>query len=195
MRRRLSTRSTLFFKVILPTLWIGGFASFTLWCFVAPPEALQDANGRGPLPEWAKWLLLCFTIGGTVWGYLWGIRLKTVELDEKSLHVSNFLREVGITLTEVSRVEENVWLNTHPITIHFNQATTFGASVLFMPRTSWLGGSHTPHSIAEELRSAVETATALASVSGEFDDHFTFAPNQTEDDPGIVEDRRKDYTR
>jgi hypothetical protein len=64
---------------------------------------------------------------------LWlAIRLKRVRLDASHLYVSKGFREITVPLEEISQVTENRWINVHPITIHFKNATACGPNIIFM---------------------------------------------------------------
>src|SRR5262249_62361427 len=78
-------------------------------------------------------------------------------MDDTSLYVSNYLREIQVPLRQVAAVTENRWVNIHPVTIQFRSATEFGDRVVFMPRRRWFGWGRS-HPVVAEIRHAVGRA-------------------------------------
>jgi hypothetical protein len=151
----LSTRWTYFYKYIFPALWIGGFASGTcvMW--------FQSLVNRAADPEIAsmRWIFLLATIvGSTV--IIWSSRrLKKVSMDGQFLYVSDFSNEIQVPLSAISKVTENRWDNSHPVTIYFSQPTDFGQKITFMP-TIRMFGFWSSHPVVDKIRSA-------ANISGD----------------------------
>ena len=88
-----------FYKAILPTLWIGGFAIGTVAMFASPDPQPDIAS--------TKWIFLFFTVAGTLvlrWACM---RLKRVRMDDKALYISNFITETIVPLSNVAEVTEN----------------------------------------------------------------------------------------
>ena len=153
--RGLSIRGTFYMKVILPILWIGGFATVTLSLFLSP-ESWRDANGES-LAD-VKWAFLCVTLlGAAAFGSIW-MPIKRVRMDDESLYISNYVTEIIVPLTEVAEVTESRWLGNHPVTIRLRSATRFGSRVTFMPKIRWFY-FWGPHPVVEEIRVAVRRAT------------------------------------
>ena len=152
MQRDLSSAQTFSTKIIFPVLWIGGFGLGTIMIFVVG-GGLHDKTGTPP-PAEMKWIFFAaWTLGS---GFIyWGcVRLKRVRMDETSLYISNYLREVQVPLRQVMAVTENRGLNIHPVTITFRSATEFGDRVVFMPKVRWFG-LWTSHPVVAEIQEAV----------------------------------------
>jgi hypothetical protein len=98
-------------------------------------------------------------VGGAV-VYWRCVRLKRVRMDDTSLYVSNYLREIQVPLRQVADVTENRWVNIHPVTIQFRSATEFGERVVFMPKRR-LFGFWRSHPVVAEIRHAVDRAAGL----------------------------------
>ena len=95
MPRDLSSAQTFPTKIIFPALWIGGFGLGTMALFVAG-DSFHDKTGAAP-PAEIKWIFLAAWTLGSMFIY-WGcVRLKRVRMDETSLYISNYLREVPRT--------------------------------------------------------------------------------------------------
>ncbi len=153
--RRLSSAQTFLTKIVLPVVWIGGFALATASLFFTPGMWQGDGLPRDPN---LRWLFLGITLVG---GYFIGwscVRLKRVRMDDQMLYVSNYVTEIAVPLANVARVSENRWLRDHPVTIEFYTETEFGARIVFMPKTRWWG-SWSSHPVVQEIRTAAARAT------------------------------------
>jgi len=158
MPRTLSSAMTLVFKVIFPSVWIGGFAVGTAQLFVLS----HDSTGR-PLPEGLKWTFLAILLAGGSFIWWYCVRLKRVRTDGTALYVSNYLKEVRVPLAEVVNVTENRWLNIHPVTLEFRLPTLFGQRIVFMPKSRPLLFLRS-HPVVDELRTmAARAGGALAA--------------------------------
>jgi hypothetical protein len=146
-RRTLSSALTFLMKFVFPIVWISGFGLGTLALWAG---AFNDSAGNGAPPE-MKWAFLAAWTAGTAF-ILWGCAgLKKVRMDQDSLYISNFRKEIVVPLSSIGSVTENRWINIHPITIHFRAPTEFGNKVTFMP-TSRFFGFWSSHPVVEELR-------------------------------------------
>ena len=145
--KTLSSAQTFLMKVLFPAVWISGFGLGTLWLWLG---TMHGKNGALP-PDEMKWQFLLAWIAGSAF-ILWGCAgLKRVRMDSVNLYISNYLREISVPLTMISDVTENRWINIHPGTIHFRNATRFGQKVTFMP-TIRLFGLWSSHPVVTELR-------------------------------------------
>lgn len=95
-------------KVIFPSLWIPLFGLGPLMMFLGVFE------GKEPPP---KWIFLFVWLAGSAFIYWSCVRLKEVSVDEDFLYVSNYLKEIAIPLSEIEGVTENIWINSHPVTM------------------------------------------------------------------------------
>jgi len=158
--RTLSSGQTFYMKIILPPLWIGGFAFTTASLFLLP-EFWHDASGGLPGPE-LKWFFLLAAVAGTLFIRWSCIRLKRVRIDDKALYISNYVTEIAVPLANVANVTELRWLSTHLITVGFHSETEFGPRVVFLPKVRWLGiwsPQPVPHPVVEEIRTAINRVT------------------------------------
>ena len=154
--RTLSSAQTFPTKIILPLIWIGGFALATASLFLAP-DMWRGGNGVPPDPN-LRWLFLGITVVGGLFIGWSCFRLKRVRMDDHMLYVSNYSTEITVPLANVARVSENRWLRDHPVTIEFYTDTEFGPRIVFMPKTRWWG-SWSSHPVVQEIRTAVARAT------------------------------------
>jgi len=146
---RLSSGMTFFYKFIFPVVWIGGFGTATVAMWVQP--LFQGPHAAEPLEVRLGFLVAA--IAGSAFIYWSCIRLKKVSMDDRFLYVSDYATEIQVPLTQVCRVTENRWDNSHPVTIHFSSPTAFGEKITFMP-TIRLFGLWTSHPVVERIRTA-----------------------------------------
>jgi hypothetical protein len=153
MPRQLSSRLTIWFKFIFPTIWIAAFGLVTAMMFFV--EAVAGPSGKPPLE--LKWIMLAVWIGASTLIWWTGCRLKRVWVDGAMLRVSNYMREERVPLASITAVTENRWVNIRPITVDFRIPTEFGQRIAFMPRVCWFLFWR-PHPSAAELRTLVAEA-------------------------------------
>jgi hypothetical protein len=67
------------------------------------------------------------------------------------MYISNYLNECAVPLSDIDRVSEQRWINTHPITVYFRSQTPFGDHIKFMPKIR-IFGFFSSHPIVAELR-------------------------------------------
>jgi hypothetical protein len=156
MRRSLSSSQTFLIKFALGPVWLALFTAGTLLMFSG---RLTDTDGLMPAPE-VRWLFLGATVAGGLFLYWFCMRLKRVDLDDETLYVSNFFREIRVPLRDIEDVSENRWINIRPITVEFRRDTDFGSAIIFMPRTRWWKFWR-PHPVVGEIESAMRSARGL----------------------------------
>jgi hypothetical protein len=118
-KQPLSSILTIIYKFIFPTVWIGGFGVGTITILFSEPKL---AGG--------------FVLGlliGCLMLYWFCIPLKSVEIDERYLYVSNFRKTIQIPFSKIEAVTESSFINIHPVWIKFKTPTEFGEKIIFMP--------------------------------------------------------------
>ena len=146
MQRTLSSYQTILVKFVLPMFWIPIFGGVTMTMFVRSFE------------EPMKWMFLLIWISGSVF-FLWDLkRLKAVSVDDDFLYVSNYLKEITIPLSDIYDVTENVWLNSHPVTIHLKFPSEFGDKIVFMPKPRF--SFFSSHPVVNELKQLARSKVA-----------------------------------
>ena len=148
MRKRISSLQTLPTKIIFPVLWITLFGFAPLVLFINQP----NASGAS-----VKWIFLLVWVAGTAFIYWSCIRLKAVSIDSNHLYVSNYLREISIPLSEISDVTENLWINSHPVTIHLRAFSEFGDKIVFIPKIRMFA-FFSSHPVVSELMELARTS-------------------------------------
>ena len=134
-QRVLSSRNTLFTRVVFPLILLGDAALIWHWSRGVPVGLIMLG-----LPTW--WVLVA-------------VKFKRVALDETALHVSNFVHEIVVPLHEVERVSERLQ-PLRAVVLELKQDTRFGRRIEFSP----LGWSHPPppHPFVHELELVVGAA-------------------------------------
>ena len=142
MKRRLSSLQTVLMKIVFPAIWIPlwGFGILTMF-----------SGGFDVADAATKWLFLVAWVVGCAFIYWSCIRLKEVSVDDNFLYVSNYLKEISIPLSEIYDVTENMWLNSHPVTIHLQSPSEFGDKITFMPKVR-LFSFLSSHPVVDELK-------------------------------------------
>lgn len=92
---------------------------------------------------------------GTAWLCWFAFRLKKVEIDDKSLYVSNYREEIRIPLSEIERVKESFLTNPKQVTIVLRSPSKFGSRIVFVPELRFFDifGSHP---VVGELREIIK---------------------------------------
>jgi hypothetical protein len=146
--RRISARDTFFAKFAIPPFFLVGsvlIVSLSVWG-LDHPESLVERLFR----------LVCDLVAiGVAAPVAWAaFRLKQVGLDDASLYVSNYAREVVVPLGEVEGVDQITGLSAGVI-VRFARDIGFGRRIVFSPP----GLTHpNPHPVVTELRAAVAAA-------------------------------------
>jgi hypothetical protein len=146
MRRQISSRTTLFYKII-GGIWILGFCAATLMIFFVKP---------GP-PGFFFWLFPLATVAGSL---LWMpiFRLKKVALDGTLLIISTGGGDLRVPLADVARISYGRWYHPGRVTLVFTRDLGFGNSVTFLPRLRILLPWQ-EHPLVSELRELTKAAT------------------------------------
>jgi hypothetical protein len=136
----LSSRLTFVTKIIFPIFWISAFGAGT---FVMWAGKFTDRQSAPPPIEMKLAFLTAF-IAGTLF-FLWAcIGLKEIRIDDRSIYISNYLKEISVPLGAIDDVTEYWWISPPLITLHFRYKTEFGNKVRFTPKRrpfmSW--GAH-----------------------------------------------------
>jgi hypothetical protein len=145
MVRTLSSAFTFIYKYVYTFFWLFGFGG-------AVVVIIFDSG-------WSKngWAAVLIWVLGAVSAWMFCGRLKRVRMDEKHLYISNYLQEIRVPLRNVIDIRNDVWIGIQPVTLQFSPLTSFGSSVVFMPKIRFrnIGG---PHPVVKEIEEAVRHA-------------------------------------
>ena len=97
---RLSSNTTLFFRLFLPTAWLVFFGLFTIAVWVSN-------ENMGALNHWyVKLGLTLFFLSGLIFFILTFFRLRRVESDGKFLYVSNYFKTYRYDVGSIDNFRE-----------------------------------------------------------------------------------------
>jgi hypothetical protein len=143
--RTLSSAQTFWIKFVIPGLWtpLFGAGMLALW-----PVA------RAKLPPYLPWFFLLAWLAGIVFSVWIYAGLKRVRMDQDTLYISNFLREIAVPLSEVDSVTEKRWIRSHPVTIVLRHPTELGDKITFLPTVRLFTFAWEPHPVVEQIEMA-----------------------------------------
>ena len=153
MKRRISSEWSYFEK------WAGliAFGGGGLLLIVQVLLHLNEVAVGGPLLFIIVWL----TGASLACWHAW--TLKHVSVDEDSLYVTNYWKEVVVPLSDVGRVTYFGFSNIRIATIHLRRRSEFGAKIRFSPPYRFFGGGEPPE--VKELRGLAKAQEKRAAVS------------------------------
>jgi hypothetical protein len=146
-RRRLSSRTTQFHKLVFPLGWIGVFAVVTALTFVAPVDASKD-------PRPVRWFFAAVTVVGGWLILSLALPLKHVETGDSSFFVSERTREIEVPFSEVVKVTRSRFVNPPRVTLHLRRSGAFGDRIVFLPPIRLFPGRKA-HPIVKELQQLI----------------------------------------
>jgi hypothetical protein len=131
----LSSRLTFFYKLVFPTLWLGGFAIATVVLAVSPASEAHDAPS--PLA------FLAFLAGGAFLFWRCCLPLRRVVATRTGLLVSSYGREAFVPYPQIASARQNKLLAMGawgPITVTLLSPGPWGSRIVFVPpfNLDWL---------------------------------------------------------
>jgi hypothetical protein len=63
--------------------------------------------------------------------------LKRLYVDKENLYISNYLKEIVVSVSKIQRIEEHLGPRFKATKIYFCEPTAFGTAVEFMPKDSF----------------------------------------------------------
>jgi hypothetical protein len=82
--------------------------------------------------------------------YLLFAQVKSVEVDDNFIYISNYLKMVRVPLHAIEDISEDRYLTIRPVYVRFAYKTEFGRTVSFLPKFHmWFLD---PHPVVDELR-------------------------------------------
>lgn len=126
--KTLSSADTFIWKFIFPVLW-------SLGSFLALVQIYKSERGGLPFFVFG----ICWAVMGITRYFLCGYHLKRVRIDKDFLYVSNYLKEIKISLRNVDEVDitgifESFITNGPMVIINLKLASEFGERIEFIPR-------------------------------------------------------------
>lgn len=128
IRIRLSSVWTMFYKIVFPAIWIGGFGAGTIALCVIN---VQTHAAGTPLATMRLMFILSWILGSSF--ILWfALRLRTVWRDGDCLVVRNYRTEVRIPMSAVRRVKETRMWNPKMIVLDIDPTGNLPEKVVFV---------------------------------------------------------------
>jgi hypothetical protein len=125
--QRISSNTTLFLKIFLPTFWIVFFGIFTIAVLVA------NTPHFGGIPAATfKIGLALFFVAGTSVLYFTLLKLLRVELDEHHVYASNYFKTYRYPFHNVEKITERDLGLFHLVHIHLIAPGKFGSKITFL---------------------------------------------------------------
>ena len=97
----------------------------------------------------------------SAWAYVYGARLRRVELSNQFLYVSDYRTQITVPLETVESVTEVRWLRRHTVTVHLRGETALGDSITFLPIMTDQWFAFTSHPIVTRIREMAVAAGAM----------------------------------
>ena len=124
---KVSTRLTLFLKIIFPFLWMGIFGSMAIISFFLTEAEL----GSIPPQRFQVGAILFFLIGaGALYWAL--IPIKHVVMDPEFIYVSNFSQRYRYPYHNIEKIEENDFILLKAVHIYLKVPGNFGEKITFI---------------------------------------------------------------
>lgn len=125
--QRVSSNSTLFFKLFLPTAWIVFFTTFTVALFVVDRQSLPFLTSPVfKYPFLALYVLFFLLLYKTV------MQLKRVELGIDYYVVSNYFKTYRLLYDDIERIKILPLGSLQLISFHLKAKGSFGKKIVFL---------------------------------------------------------------
>lgn len=142
MRRQISSKWTIVMKTVPPAVF--GSVTIVLWSAL-----LYDSSKRSI----GTWMFLAVLSATTILYIWWSYALVTVQVDEGSLYVGRWRKEVRVPFSEISYVSD--YVGGYPVIVHLKSPSNLGRRIVFMaPWNPFLVSSHP---IVQELNALIRT--------------------------------------
>jgi len=125
--QRVSSQLTIIFRVALPTAWLTLILSITILL------GLEVRGKAGLLSNPFIWIGLLFILGtgfAFIKFLLW--RLYRVDMDERYLYLSNYLKTYKYELTDINSITDSKILPGRIFCIHLKSKGSFGKHIYFL---------------------------------------------------------------
>lgn len=137
---RLSSNTTLFWKLFLPTFWFAFYGSLMLVFWFGDNTQL----GLFSKTEW-KYGMTTFFVLGSLLLYFTVLKLHRVEYKDNNFYVSNYFRTIKVPLELALRISESKLFFFSYATLQLRKKTIMGRDIPFIFRRN----------IREEIRERI----------------------------------------
>jgi hypothetical protein len=131
MSERLSSSATLYYKVILPALWITmfGYGTLAMWLGYFPKPSQP--------PEEVKLVFLVVWLACSAFLMIDTMRLKTVTLDNDDLVIKNFTAVIRVPLRNINHISESRFTRPKTVSLSVYPPCEYGEKITFIPRPTF----------------------------------------------------------
>lgn len=138
--QRVSSNTTLFLRIVIPTMWIVFFGAFTFVTIFLKNEEI-------PLFQTLYFKLgtLGFFLIGAVFLLLTVVRLKRVDMSEEHIYVTNYFKTVRYTYDSFADLTESDYLLFKTIRLELKEKGTFGKTIRFIQSKNLWNDFFTQH--------------------------------------------------
>jgi hypothetical protein len=149
--RRISSRTTFWYKWVFPIIWFGGLAAFAVVGLLI--------NVTGYRPERLPFIILPIVMAA--FGYFFMKKLVFDLVDEvwddgTSLIFRNRGREDRVRLSEIMNVSYSPLINPPRVTLMLRQPSNFGSEISFAPPIRFIPFAKSP--VIEDLIRRIDAA-------------------------------------
>ncbi len=130
MQQNVTSSSTLFLKIVFPTIWIVFFGSFIL-AFLFNPNVYITGIPRNLFTI----ILLVVFLSFLLLFYFTIMSLKRVEMDKDFIYVTNYFKQYRYPYHNIERIKEKDYGLYKIAKIYFKVPGHFGNTVFFMPNS------------------------------------------------------------
>ncbi len=127
MKFQLSSNSTLFYRLFVPTLWLGFFGAFFLAIFFSEKPEIGGLNLNS-----LKWELLAFVLTFVVVFKFTLWKLLRIDADMEYIYVTNYFRTVRYPLQDVEKIEVSRGFIYQYGTLYLKGKGYFGQNLSFI---------------------------------------------------------------
>ncbi|MEO1518568.1 MAG: hypothetical protein AAFV95_26365 [Bacteroidota bacterium] len=122
-----SSTLTLFFKLVLPTMWITFFTGLTVAMFTL------DITYVGPFTiEGFRMGLLAFLLTGIAFLYWSVLRIKRVDMDNEFFYVTNYFKTYRYPFHQIQKLNERDYKLFRVFDIYLKEPGSFGKKITFI---------------------------------------------------------------
>jgi hypothetical protein len=124
---RVSSQTTLFFKIFIPVFWVvffSGFSFLSIFFFRDSSDLFSQ--------KWYPFVALLFLGGGVAILYFTLWKLKRVEFGLEGFYVSNYFKTFRYTYESISTIKEADWLVLVVVSLHLYKKGQMGSKISFI---------------------------------------------------------------
>lgn len=153
--RVISSRTTLFLKLVLPILFVATFVLVTYSMF----RTRVFINGEeATVPLVAPWMMMFLWVFGIGIIIHQAVQIRWVRMDDSAFYVSGFGEPVRVPFGMVEKITQSRWTKIRPVQVKLRtHITGLGNTFTFVPRTRVGTPFWREDAIVGELRERVHT--------------------------------------